>query len=67
MGSGLHYHPWVVMGLSGSQPKGAGEIPLLPISTGTNNVIPEFIEGTIAGLAAGYFSSTPDGKKEITL
>jgi len=38
--------------------KGAGEIPMIPISTGTNNVIPEFIEGTIAGLVAGYFSNT---------
>lgn len=33
--------------------KGAGEVPLLPISTGTNNVLPSFVEGTIAGLAAG--------------
>ncbi len=33
--------------------KGAGEVPLLPISTGTNNVLPGFVEGTIAGLAAG--------------
>ncbi len=28
-------------------------VPLLPISTGTNNVFPEFQEGTTAGLAAG--------------
>jgi len=33
--------------------KGCGEVPLLPISTGTNNVFPEMVEGTIAGLAAG--------------
>jgi predicted polyphosphate/ATP-dependent NAD kinase len=33
--------------------KGCGEIPLLPISTGTNNVFPYMIEGSIAGLAAG--------------
>jgi len=33
--------------------KGAGEAPLLAISTGTNNVLPSFVEGTIAGLAAG--------------
>ena len=33
--------------------KGSGPVPLLPISTGTNNVLPRFIEGTIAGLAAG--------------
>lgn len=29
------------------------DVPLLPVSTGTNNVLPQFIEGTIAGLAAG--------------
>ncbi|NMA64537.1 MAG: ATP-NAD kinase [Syntrophomonadaceae bacterium] len=33
--------------------KGCGEVPLLPISTGTNNVFPEMVEGTTAGLAAG--------------
>lgn len=32
--------------------RGAGDIPLLPISTGTNNVIPTYIEGTVAGMAA---------------
>ena len=30
-----------------------GDVPLLPISTGTNNVFPTMIEGTIAGMAAG--------------
>lgn len=34
--------------------KGAGDVPILPISTGTNNVIPYAVEGTVAGLAAGY-------------
>ncbi len=33
--------------------KGCGNIPLVPISTGTNNVFPQMLEGTIAGLAAG--------------
>ena len=33
--------------------KGSGSVPLLPISTGTNNVLPTFVEGTVAGLAAG--------------
>lgn len=33
----------------------AGNTPILPISTGTNNTIPYFTEGTVAGLAAGYF------------
>jgi predicted polyphosphate/ATP-dependent NAD kinase len=36
--------------------KGCGDIPLLPISTGTNNVLPYFVEGTIAGLCAGYIA-----------
>lgn len=33
--------------------KGCGDIPLVPISTGTNNVFPQMLEGTTAGLAAG--------------
>ena len=33
--------------------KGCGTVPLVPISTGTNNVFPTFLEGTIAGMAAG--------------
>jgi predicted polyphosphate/ATP-dependent NAD kinase len=36
--------------------KGCGDVPLLPVSTGTNNVVPFFVEGTIAGLCAGYFA-----------
>ena len=31
---------------------GATEVPLIPLSTGTNNVFPEWRESTIAGLAA---------------
>lgn len=33
--------------------KGCADVPLLSVSTGTNNVFPEMVEGTIAGLAAG--------------
>ena len=33
--------------------KGSGSVPLVPISTGTNNVFPTMVEGTVAGLAAG--------------
>lgn len=33
--------------------KGARDVPLVPISTGTNNVFPVMLEGTVAGLAAG--------------
>lgn len=33
--------------------KGCGDVPIVPISTGTNNVFPSMVEGTVAGLAAG--------------
>ena len=33
--------------------KAYGDVPLMPISTGTNNVFPKMLEGTIAGMAAG--------------
>jgi len=36
--------------------KGCADTPVLPVSTGTNNVIPRFIEGTVAGLAAGFIA-----------
>ena len=32
--------------------KGCGNVPIAPISTGTNNVFPKEIEGTLAGIAA---------------
>jgi predicted polyphosphate/ATP-dependent NAD kinase len=37
--------------------KGSGQVPLVAISTGTNNVFPRLMEGTIAGLAAGAVAS----------
>ena len=33
--------------------KEAGDLPIVPVSTGTNNAFPTMIEGTLAGLAAG--------------
>ncbi len=33
----------------------SADIPYLPVSTGTNNTIPYLVEGTVAGLASGYF------------
>jgi predicted polyphosphate/ATP-dependent NAD kinase len=36
--------------------KASGVVPLVPISTGTNNVFPRMIEGTVAGLAAGLYA-----------
>lgn len=37
--------------------KGTVNIPILPLSTGTNNVFPSMGEATIAGLAAGLVAS----------
>jgi predicted polyphosphate/ATP-dependent NAD kinase len=37
--------------------KSADDVPLLSLSTGTNNVFPSSIEGTLAGLAAKAFAS----------
>lgn len=37
--------------------KGSGEVPLVPISTGTNNVFPRMVEGTLAGLAGGLVAT----------
>lgn len=45
--------------------KGCGEIPLVPVSTGTNNVFPEMVEGTIAGQAAGLAAGGIDGPGAI--
>jgi len=46
--------------------KKSGHIPLVPISTGTNNVFPEMVEATTAGLAAGIAArKLVDGKDII--
>ena len=45
--------------------KACGDIPLLPISTGTNNVFPYMIEGTLAGLAAGFLATKDYPRKQI--
>ena len=34
-----------------------GEVPIVAISTGTNNVFPQMVEGTLAGIAAGAVAS----------
>ena len=36
---------------------GTNQIPLVAISTGTNNVFPVMVEGTLAGIAAGLIAS----------
>jgi len=40
--------------------------PLLPISTGTNNVFPFMIEGTLAGMAAGVMATHAVSFEEVT-
>ncbi len=45
--------------------KGCGEVPLVPISTGTNNVFPSNIEGTLAGIAAGSIAGGVLGRDEV--
>jgi len=50
----------VVLGGDGTSrvvAKASGDLPLLPISTGTNNAFPQMIEGTLAGLAAAAIAS----------
>jgi len=37
--------------------KESGAVPLVPISTGTNNIVPFMVEGTVAGLAAGLIAT----------
>lgn len=37
--------------------KGCGSVPLMPISTGTNNVFPRMVEGTLAGIATALVAT----------
>ncbi len=49
----------VVLGGDGTNravAKANGSVPILPVSTGTNNVFPFMVEGTIAGMAAGLLA-----------
>lgn len=39
------------------------KVPIIPISTGTNNVYPEFWEGTTVGIAAGYIAGRQADEK----
>jgi hypothetical protein len=45
--------------------QGCGRIPLVPISTGTNNVFPSLVEGTLAGLAAGLLATGVVGEEVV--
>lgn len=41
-------------------------VPIIPVSTGTNNVYPEFLEGTIAGMAAAVVATFGEKKEFIS-
>jgi hypothetical protein len=47
--------------------KESGEVPILPISTGTNNVFPSTVEGTVAGMAAGLVATGAVDAGTVTL
>jgi len=47
--------------------KGCGSMPLVPLSTGTNNAFPRFLESTLAGLAAGHYAVRHPPRDELTL
>ncbi len=44
--------------------KASGSVPLVPISTGTNNVFPFLVEGTLAGMAAAVVALDVPGVRE---
>lgn len=59
----LHVGCVVVLGGDGTSraaAKGVVDTPLLAISTGTNNVYPVLIEGTVAGMAAAAIAVSKD-------
>ena len=45
--------------------KGCGDVPLAPISTGTNNVFPREIEGTLAGIAAATVATRRANRDQV--
>jgi hypothetical protein len=60
----------LVLGGDGTQRLVAGacgEVPMVPLSTGTNNVFPESREATIAGLATGLVATDKIPAAEVTV
>ena len=60
----------VVLGGDGTQRLVAGacgDVPIMPLSTGTNNVFPESREATIAGLATGLVATGKIPAAEATV
>lgn len=42
-----------------------GDVPLIPISTGTNNAFPRMVEGTLAGMAAACVTRALNGEEAL--
>lgn len=58
----------VVMGGDGTcriAAKESAQVPLVPVSTGTNNVFPQMVEGTLVGLAAAALERDVVGIDEV--
>ena len=53
-------------GTSRAVAKSIKDTPLIPLSTGTNNVYPDLIEGTVAGMVAAVIASKEYGMNDIT-
>ena len=47
--------------------RGCGDVPLVSVSTGTNNVFPSMLEGTVAGMAAGLVANGAVPLVEVAL
>ncbi len=47
--------------------RGSAALPMVAISTGTNNVFPTMIEGTLAGLAAGLLANGKLDLKRVSI
>ena len=47
--------------------KEVGNVPIIPISTGTNNAFPIMIDPTVAGLAAGFYVNSLQGSNNKEL
>lgn len=43
-----------------------GDVPLLPVSTGTNNVVPTAVDGTVAGAAAALVATDAVDAETVT-
>ncbi|XVH30561.1 NAD(+)/NADH kinase [Haloferacaceae archaeon DSL9] len=53
-------------GTTGDVATAAGETPLVSISTGTNNVVPTAVDGTVAGVAAGLVAADAVPAERVT-